>query len=128
MATTITNGIQVSVKASYTPEHSVPSEPKFIFSYRVRIQNKSRRRVQLLRRHWYIFDSYGLRREVEGDGVVGEQPILNTGEVHEYDSWCNLASDMGKMYGKYLMVDMATQERFEVAIPDFNLIADFRKN
>ena len=128
MATCTTNGIQVSVKASYKTEHSAPSEPKFIFSYKVRIQNKSRRRVQLLRRHWHIFDSFGVVREVEGEGVIGEQPMLNAGEIHEYESWCNLSSDMGKMHGTYLMVDMATQERFKVEIPPFDLVSDFRKN
>lgn len=128
MATSTTNGIKVSIKASYSPEHSEPKEQKNVFSYTVRIQNKSRRRVQLLRRHWYIFDSFGVRREVEGEGVIGEQPMLNAGEMHEYQSWSQLASDMGKMHGTFLMVDMATQEHFEVKIPDFNLVADFRKN
>lgn len=128
MASCTTNGIKVSVLAKYHPEHSNPEEPKYMFSYRVRIHNKSRRRVQLLRRHWHIFDSFGLIREVEGEGVIGEQPMLSVGETHEYNSWCNLSADMGRMHGTYLMVDMATQEQFEIQIPAFNLVANYRKN
>ena len=128
MASCTTNGIKVSVLAKYHSEHSKPEEPKYIFSYRVRIHNKSRRRVQLLRRKWEIFDSFGLIREVEGEGVIGEQPMLSVGEAHEYNSWCNLSADIGRMRGTYLMVDMATQERFEIQIPAFNLVADYRKN
>lgn len=128
MASCTTNGIQVSVKTKYHPEHSDRSAPKFTFSYRIHIHNKSRRRVQLLKRKWSIFDSFGVIREVEGDGVIGEQPMLNSGETHEYGSWCQLSADMGRMRGTYLMVDMATQERFEIKIPPFNLTADYRKN
>ena len=81
-----------------------------------------------MRRHWYIFDSTGDRREVEGDGVVGLQPIIEPGEFHEYVSGCNLKSDMGTMEGNYLVSREMDGSIFEVKIPRFMLIAPHRLN
>ncbi len=84
--------------------------------------------VKLLRRHWYIVDSNGAYREVEGEGVVGKQPILEPGASHQYISACSLRSDMGKMHGNYLMENLYNKKLFRVAIPEFQMIAPFKGN
>lgn len=128
MDTLITKDIKVSVETFYQPDYSKPVEFKHIFAYRITIQNLGGNVVQLLRRHWFIFDSNGLIREVEGEGVIGKQPVLAPGETHQYVSWCHLYTDMGKMYGTYQMLDRETREHFEVDIPEFRLIAPFKAN
>ena len=128
METDITNGIKVSVETFYQPAYSRPLEFKFIFSYQITIENLSTETVQLLRRHWYIVDSNGTTREVEGEGVIGQQPILNPGETHQYSSWSHLATGLGKMYGSYLMLRTSDQRKFDAHIPEFQLIAPFKNN
>lgn len=128
MATQITNGIKVSVETFYQPEYSKPKDGKFIFSYQITIENQSEYPVQLLRRHWQIFDSSGERREVEGEGVVGEQPIILPGGKHQYMSWCHLNTEIGRMRGTYLMERQLDNERFRVRIPDFQLFVPYRLN
>ena len=122
METSITRGIKITVTPTYQPEQSQPEEDKFIFSYEVLIENKSEFTVQLLRRHWYIFDSVGAKREVEGPGVIGEQPVLAPGEKFKYKSWCPLLSQMGCMKGTFLMVRKDNNERFDVTVPQFQMI------
>ncbi|MEL6636322.1 MAG: Co2+/Mg2+ efflux protein ApaG [Bacteroidota bacterium] len=117
-----TKGITISVKTRYHQEHSEPARHKYIFSYRVNIKNESDHSVQLLRRHWFIFDSNGIRREVEGEGVIDQQPILHPGESYEYLSWCPLLTGIGRMWGTYLMQRQADGEEFRVRIPEFQLI------
>ena len=128
METLITRGIRVSVEPAYQPAYSKPLEFRFIFSYRITIENLSTSTVQLLRRHWVIWDSHGQIREVEGEGVIGEQPILIPGQTHQYESWCQLATDVGKMHGSYLMVDLGKGEEFSADIPQFTMIAPFKFN
>lgn len=123
METLITNGIKISVQPKYEEEYSNPIESKYIFSYLITIENVGREIVQLLRRHWIIWDSNGVTREVEGDGVVGQQPVINPGEQHTYSSWCNLFSPIGKMFGVYLMTRTSDDHQFLVTIPEFRLIA-----
>ncbi len=84
--------------------------------------------VRLMSRHWYIFDSNGAKREVEGEGVVGVQPIIEPGSAHEYVSGCNLKTDMGSMKGEYHMMRLLDNAIFEVQIPEFYLIAPYRMN
>ena len=79
-------------------------------------------------RHWYIFDSNGAKREVEGEGVVGQQPIIEPGNSHEYVSGCNLKTDMGSMKGEYQMQRLLDNALFNVQIPEFYLIAPYRYN
>ena len=100
----------------------------FIYSYHVIIENNSPSTVQLLRRHWYITDSNGTVREVEGEGVIGEQPIIQPGEIHEYESACDLRTDIGSMKGTYLMMKIHEKKTFEVTIPEFILSAPFKMN
>ncbi len=128
MVTEITDGVKVSVETIYQPEYSNPANEHFMFAYRVNIENLSEYTVQLMRRHWDIFDSNGTRREVDGEGVVGEQPVIEPGDMHEYVSGCNLKTDMGSMKGRYEMKRVVDGEVFDVSIPEFFLIAPFKLN
>lgn len=123
-----TNGITVSVETQYLAAHSNPRELKFLFGYHIVIENGSPFTVQLLRRHWFIQDSDGRLREVEGEGVIGVQPVLQAGESHEYASFCNLETEIGKMRGTYLMSRLDDGSLFEVTIPEFRMVAPFRLN
>ena len=84
--------------------------------------------VKLLRRHWYIFDSCGITREVEGEGVVGLQPVIEPGKSHQYVSGSHLKTEMGRMHGTYLMERMVDGKQFYVNIPEFQLVAPFKLN
>lgn len=128
MVTAITDGVKVSVETIYQPEYSNPANEHFMFAYRIEISNLSDYAVQLMRRQWFIFDSNSSRREVEGEGVVGIQPVINPGETHVYVSGCNLKTDMGSMQGKYLMKRLMDEAEFEVEIPEFTLIAPYKLN
>ncbi len=123
MNTLITNGIKISVEPRYEPEYSNALESKFIFSYHITIENMGREEVQLMRRHWHIWDSFGIVREVEGEGVVGQQPVIQPGEYYSYASWCQFYTPIGKMQGAYLMTRPSDQQSFLVNIPSFVLIA-----
>lgn len=128
MKTQITDGIKVSVETIYQSEISNPEAEHYMFAYHIRIENLNEHSVQLIDRHWHIFDSIGTRREVFGEGVVGEQPIISPGEVHEYVSGCKLRSDMGSMWGRYGMLREVDNVTFDVIIPKFYLIAPYRLN
>lgn len=128
METLITRGIKISVETFYHQEFSNNSLREFIHHYRITIENNSRDIVQLLRRHWYIWDSTGTLREVEGPGVIGEQPVLQPGESHQYVSMCNLTTEIGKMHGTYLMQNRNNNDTFDVDIPVFKLIAPQKLN
>lgn len=128
MYTLVTEGIKVSVNTFYREEYSDPAKDNFLFSYTITIENLSEYTVQLLRRHWYIFDSIGEHREVEGEGVVGLQPILAPGDVHRYESACNLNSDMGTMHGVFHMNRLIDNTPLEVQIPLFEMIMPLRQN
>lgn len=128
MVTKITEGVKVSVETIYQPEYSNPTNEHYMFAYRVTIENLSEYTVQLLNRHWLIFDSNGDHRDVEGEGVVGEQPIIEPGDNHEYVSGCNLKTDMGSMHGSYEMKRVVDGEQFHVNIPEFYLVAPYRLN
>jgi ApaG protein len=128
MVTTITDGVRVSVETIYQPEYSNPANDHFMFAYKISIENIGSYAVQLMSRHWYIFDSNGVKREVEGEGVVGQQPVIEPGNIHEYVSGCNLKTDMGSMKGEYHMVRLVDNAPFDVNIPEFYLIAPYRLN
>lgn len=128
MVTQITDGIKVSVETLYHPEHSNAQQSHFAFTYKVRIENFSNYTVQLLSRHWIIYDSYGTLIEIKGEGVVGKKPILEPGDVYEYVSACNLKSEIGKMKGSYTMQRQMDGRKFIVTIPEFKLITPYRLN
>lgn len=128
MVTKITDGVKISVETIYQPEYSNPANEHFMFAYRVNIENLTENTVQLLNRHWHIFDSNGTKREVEGEGVVGQQPVIEPGDHHEYVSGCNLKTDMGSMKGSYEMERTVDGVKFRVNIPEFYLIAPYKLN
>lgn len=128
MVQQVTNGVSVSVETFYQAAQSNPVNSEYLFAYRITIENLSAVPVQLLSRHWYIVDSNGSNREVEGEGVVGEQPIIEPGESYQYVSAANLRSEIGKMYGTYDMVSMYDKKSFTVNIPEFQLVAPFKMN
>ena len=101
---------------------------EFMFAYRITIENHNSFTVKLLRRHWQIFDSNAEYREVEGDGVVGMQPVIAPGEHYQYVSGCNLKTEIGKMSGSYTMQDLDTMREFKVKIPAFDLIVPIKLN
>ena len=127
-ATEITDGVKVSVSTTFQEDYSNPMQSHYVFTYKIRIDNFSEYTVQLLRRHWFIVDTNCTVREVEGQGVVGLQPVLEPGESHEYVSGCNLKTDMGSMKGEYQMVRLVDNTIFEAQIPLFYLIAPFKLN
>jgi len=117
-----TENITVTVRPVYLDGQSRQIERKFVFAYFIRIENRSPESVQLLRRHWYIHSSDGDVQEVEGEGVVGQQPVIPPGGAHEYNSFCILRTFEGSMEGTYLM-EREGGEQFSVTIPRFALRA-----
>ncbi len=116
----MTKGVRVEVESRYLPDQSDLVSDRYVFAYRIRITNQSDNVVQLVRRHWYIVEDTGRLREVEGEGVVGEQPIMDPGESHEYTSGAILEGPSGRMHGTYQM-QRADGELFEAEIPEFAL-------
>ncbi len=128
MTSMITEGVQVSVETFYQEDYSNPMQGEYMFAYRVEIENYNSFPVQLHRRHWFIFDSNATRREVEGEGVVGVQPVILPGETYRYVSGCNLKTEMGRMVGTYQMENLDTREQFTVQIPSFEMIVPCKNN
>jgi ApaG protein len=122
MATQVNSGIKVSVKSSYEKNYSNPAFHHFFYSYKITIENTNDFTVQLLRRHWFIFDSNGNKHEVEGEGVIGETPILEPGESFTYESGCNLRTSIGSMHGYYSFIRLVDNSLFKVEIPKFMLV------
>ncbi|MFM7679711.1 MAG: Co2+/Mg2+ efflux protein ApaG [Roseiflexaceae bacterium] len=115
-----TAGFRVSVHPEFLPEDSDAHNGRYVFSYEVRIENCTGRSAQLLTRHWDIVDDIGEQFAVDGDGVVGQQPLMQAGDVHEYRSFCVLKSPRGSMGGYYTFV-RANGDTFDVQIPTFIL-------
>lgn len=126
----VTEGVSISVETFYQELQSDPKNGEYLYAYRITIENLSSNPVQLISRHWYISDAYfGTEvREVEGDGVVGEQPIIQPGESYQYISAANLRSETGKMHGTYEMENLFNKKKFTVNIPEFQLVAPFKLN
>lgn len=123
MVTQITDGIRVSVETQFQQEHSDPARMMYVFTYRITIENKSPYSIQLLRRHWFIRDTHQEPREVEGEGVVGQQPVIEPGSRYQYISGCNLHSGFGKMFGYFTMERLIDGKKFTVQIPEFVMVA-----
>ena len=117
----ITNGIEVIVRTYFLEDQSDVEQGPWFWAYQVRISNLGRVSVQLLRRTWRITDAHGRMQVVQGDGVVGEQPVLEPGETFEYTSGTPLETNSGIMIGVYHMIEIASGEAIDVAIPAFSL-------
>lgn len=116
----ISHDISVAVKPLYLEEESSPVAGKHVFAYFITIRNMSDTPVQLLERHWDIKDSIGEEYTVDGDGVIGKQPVIEPNDKHEYNSFCVLKSYKGSMKGYYLM-EREDGVRIKVKIPEFLL-------
>lgn len=128
MVSQISRGVRVTVETYYQPEYSNPLNNEFMFAYRITLENSNEFAVKLLSRHWYIYDSNGSFREVEGEGVVGVQPIIPPGQTYQYVSGCNLRSEIGKMHGNYLFEHLPGNKTFDVIIPSFQMLVPFKQN
>lgn len=128
MVSLISEGVEVSVETFYQQDYSNPMQSEYMFAYRISIENHNSFPVKLHRRHWHIFDSNGSHREVEGEGVVGVQPVLSPGEKYQYVSGCNLKTEMGKMHGTYQMENLNSKQLFDVNIPAFEMFVPFKNN
>jgi ApaG protein len=116
-----TRGVRVTVRAFFLADQSEPERGHYVWAYRVSIQNQGAETVQLMKRTWHITDGQGRTQQVHGEGVVGEQPVLEPGQSFEYTSGTPLATPSGIMRGAYHMVVPGTGEHFDVTIPAFSL-------
>ena len=118
----MTAGVTVRVAVNFMPDQSRTEARRWFWVYHIRIENRRDDTIQLLTRHWRITDSRGMVSLVDGEGVVGEMPILAPGQTHDYVSGCELMTNMGSMEGHYTFA-AGDGARFDVAIPFFPLAA-----
>ena len=116
-----TRGIRISVRSFFLEDQSEPDDRQYVWAYRVRIENTGGEQVRLLRRSWQITDARGRTQRVDGEGVLGEQPLLGPGDAFEYTSGTPLETPSGFMRGAYRMVETRSGENFDVAVPAFSL-------
>lgn len=117
-----TRGLVVRVAVSFLADQSDPARGHWFWGYHIRIENQGPMPVQLMTRHWLITDAHGNLHEVEGEGVIGDQPVIDPGQSYDYVSGCPLHTPTGKMAGSYRMV-AADGSSFDAAIPPFILNA-----
>jgi ApaG protein len=120
--------VRITVHPRYEENLSYAGENCFVFSYHITLENQNDFPVQLLRRHWHIFDSVAIKREVEGPGVVGETPVIQPGEFYTYQSACDLHSMRGSMHGYYSMQRLGDTQVFNVRVPKFRLEVPYGLN
>ena len=120
MYTATTRNITVRVQPQFLAEQSDPVSDQYVWLYTINIENGGTEAVQLLNRHWIITNAVGHVEEVQGPGVIGEQPVLQPGDSFQYTSGCPLRTPSGMMVGTYEMVGLG-DERFDIDIPAFSL-------
>lgn len=120
-----TRSLRVSVRSFYLADQSRPDENHYVWAYRVRIENLGNEPVQLLHRTWVITDSQGRIQTIRGEGVIGQQPVLEPGESFEYTSGTPLETPSGFMSGMYHMVATGSGEMFDIVVPAFSLDSPF---
>lgn len=128
MVTSLSQGIKISVECRYESRFSNPENNLYLFSYQISIKNTNPFAIQLLSRQWFIVDSLTQKREVCGEGVIGQKPVVEPGAVYCYSSSCDFNTDTGKMCGQYLMENQQTGEQFYVQIPEFMLMVPHKLN
>ncbi len=128
MVQKITAGVSIKVESFYLQEQSNPINSEYFFAYRITMENLTNMPVKLLSRYWNIIDSNGTKRIVEGEGVIGQQPVLQANDSYQYTSACNLRTELGKMFGNYIFLNLYDKSTFEVTIPEFALIAPAKLN
>ena len=128
MVTQITRGIKISVLTTFEGTYFKNHKMHFAFSYHITIENHSKDSVQLMARHWEIYDALNDVEMVDGEGVIGKKPVLKPGETHTYSSGCLLCSPFGTMQGYFNMVNFTSTKAFKVIVPAFRLSAPFALN
>ncbi|MDP5001027.1 MAG: Co2+/Mg2+ efflux protein ApaG [Flavobacterium sp.] len=128
MVSQITRGIKISVLTSFEGTYFKNYKIHFAFTYQVTIENQSKDSVQLTTRHWEIYDALNNIEVVDGEGVIGEKPVIKPGETYSYSSGCLLSSPIGAMKGYFNMVNFTSTRSFRVIIPTFKLSAPFAIN
>ena len=128
MITQVTKGIKVSVQTTFEGTFFKNYKMHYAFGYTITIENQSKDTVQLISRHWDVFDSLKELETIDGEGVIGKKPVIQPGKSHTYSSGCLLASPIGAMRGYYQMVDLTSTEEFEVEVPTFKFAAPFAMN
>lgn len=124
----ITEGVAVKVTTQFRADVSQVKDGSYFFNYRIDIENQNTFPVQLLHRDWFIFDSLNQPEHVSGEGVVGQQPKLEAGEIYQYTSGCEIHSEIGRMQGFYTFINLDSLEVFRVDIPSFQLLFPGRLN
>lgn len=119
----MTRGVRIRVRPEYLPDHSDPGKSQFVFGYRVRVSNEGEAPLRLVSRRWVIVDADGEERVVEGEGVIGQQPVIPPGEAFAYASYCPLGTAWGTMEGAYLMEPASGGGPFEAVIARFFLVS-----
>lgn len=128
MISQVTQGIRVSVVTNFEGIYFKNYRTHFAFTYHITIENQSKDSVQLLNRHWEIFDALNDKEIVDGEGVVGQKPIIKSGQSYTYNSGCLLVSPIGAMKGYFTMVNFTTTKKFKVTVPVFRLGAVYALN
>jgi len=128
MVSLTTNGIKVSVETFYQSDVSKPAKNEFRFIYRITIENNSNHTIKLLRRKWVIVDGYGKESIVQGNGVIGKQPVIEPDGYHQYVSGCVLKTELGKMSGVYAVEKLIDNSAIDIIVPEFKLVAPFKLN
>ena len=126
MVSLTTQEVTVSAESVFQRQYSEPAKRQYVYAYQIRIENNSPRAVQLLSRAWEVIDATGDRRLVEGEGVVGQQHIIQPGQSHQYTSWVQFETPIGAMRGSYIMKRNDRQgqaEMFQVEVPKFLHVA-----
>ena len=127
MSVCVTQGVKISVKTQYLPDESEPDQNRYYFAYQVTIENKGSQPAQLLTRHWIIKDAHNKVQEVQGEGVIGQTPLIEPGESFTYVSMCPLDTEYGTMRGSYGMV-RPSGELFNATIAPFALLPQYMLN
>ena len=128
MVSQITKGIKISAITSFEGTYFRNQKLYFAFSYQITIENHSKDAVQLITRHWEVFDALKEVEIIEGEGVIGKKPMLKPGESHTYSSGCLLTSPFGAMTGYFNMINYTNTRNFKVIVPQFRLCAPFALN
>ena len=120
MSASPSDPIRVNVISEYIADQSCAEDQRFVFAYHVYIENRGQQSAQLLSRHWIITDGNEKVQEVRGEGVIGQQPVIQPGEIYQYSSGAVLQTPVGSMQGSYRMKD-ASGSLFDAPIPAFTL-------
>lgn len=121
-----TRGFTVTVEPEFLEERSEPESDRYFWAYHITIENAGGETAQLVTRHWRITDALGRQQNVDGDGVVGEQPTLEPGEQFSYSSGCPLDTPSGIMVGSYTMRGLSGED-FDIAVPAFSLDSPYEQ-